>query len=178
MRAQVTARHVPVEGEELLVARWRPFAFWIARDYFLPGGSTDDVRQEALIGLLTGLRSFDPERGALQSFLHLAISRWLQQEVKTANRLKHRPLNDAVGTVALEDGEVEMFDMAPSLVASVEEQFEQREWVRAIVAAARTLTEVERDGLALVVNGGEYAHLPKRVDNAIARARQKLRAAA
>jgi RNA polymerase sporulation-specific sigma factor len=168
-----------VAGEAALVARWRPFALSVARDYFLPGASADDVRQEALIGLLSGLRSFDPELGALQSFLHLAITRRLQQEVTAANRLKHRPLNEALGgTVALEDGEAEMFDMAPSLAASVEEQFEQRERVRAIVAAARTLTPVEREGLALVVNGGEYAHLPKRVDNAIARARQKLRAAA
>ena len=172
-------RRLPVEGEALLVEQWRAFALWIARDYFIPGASHDDVRQEAMIGLLVGLRSFDPELGALRSFLHLAITRRLLDVIGTANRDKHRPLNQAVsGSVTTADGEVDIFDMLPAPGPSTEEQFEQQERVNAIIAAARKLTQLERESLLLALNGEAYGHLPKRVDNAIARARWKLRRAA
>lgn len=80
--------------------RFRPLAYAIARDYFLPGGDVDDVRQEAMIGVWKALRDYRPDGGkALPNFVALCVRRQLITAVKTATRVKHEALtfSDRIG---------------------------------------------------------------------------------
>ena len=175
-------RRRAVSGEAELVAEFAPIAYAIARDFYLLGGDADDLRQEALVGLVKGLRSFDPDRGVpLDRFLALTIRRQVLTAVTMARREKHRPLNEALRVVVLEREEVDAVDLAADEIGP-HETLVLREQVRALVAAMRTLSELERRSLAIAHRGEQYAYKDERrdksVENGIDRARRKLRAAA
>ena len=79
---------------EILIARYRRFARAKARGYFLIGGDSDDVEQEALIGLYKAVRDFRPDHQAsFRAFAELCIKRQIITAIKTATRHKHQPLN-------------------------------------------------------------------------------------
>lgn len=159
----------------------RPLARSIARDYFLPGAEPQDVEQEALIGLWEASRDFNGY-GTFKQFAAMVIRRRLQTCVKHANREKHKPLTGAARNSWAEDGEPRpILDTLPHLhqVADLAEDHEQ---IRAVLASiARDLTPIERQAVIGIASGLSYAEigLPfKQIDNALARARRKLRAAA
>lgn len=168
----------PVEGEAELVVEWSTYALAAGAGFFIAGASAEDVRQECLIGLLIGLRTFDPARGKLGTFLWMCVRRHLMDCVTAATRVKQQALNDAAREAVDEDGKiVSILDLLPDSSPSAHEQFEARERLGRIVAAVPTLSPTEASGLALVLNGTPY-YKHKPTDNAIQRARRKLRAAA
>lgn len=145
------------------MTRYVPLAYSIAADHYIPGTDYQDVRQEALIGLLKAARSYDPSKGGFPAFARLCISRRIWQEIKNARRGKQQPLTNA-----------ERDWDAPDI--DLEERVEQRARLRRILASLGTLSELERRAVANYLNGDEYAQ-DKALDNALQRARGKLRAA-
>src|SRR5262245_56716415 len=139
-----------------LWTRNRGLARSIAHQYFIPGADRDDVQQEALIGLWEAARLWDKERGAsFATFASLVIHRRLHTCLKAANRRKHRFLTDAsrdldLGTVEEPGGQLAL-----------------------ILEALPSLSELERQSLADSLNGVPIRS--KRYDNALQRARRKLR---
>src|SRR5688572_32786745 len=82
---------------EVLIDRYRRFARAKSRGYFLVGGDSDDIEQEALIGLYKAARDFRPEHQAsFRAFAELCITRQIITAIKTATRQKHQPLNQYV----------------------------------------------------------------------------------
>lgn len=82
---------------EALVSRFRPHAVTLARRLFLQGAEVDDLTQEGMLGLWTGIRDFDPSRGArFAPFAELCIHRRIVSAIRAANRRKHFPINGAV----------------------------------------------------------------------------------
>lgn len=157
----------------------RSMALAVAANYFIPGADRDDVRQEAMVGLLLAARTYDGST-PFASFAAMVVHRWLQTCVKAAHRDKHRPVLEAwrVGW----DPET---DVAFPIVELLEDPVtdEQRATVRAelgaLVKAFRRLSPLERRALLAVVND-EHPHrggVDKQVDNAACRARRKLRRA-
>jgi RNA polymerase sigma factor (sigma-70 family) len=173
-------RKVPRLGEAELLIRYRLIAYRVAREFFIPGSDRDDVEQEAMLGLLCGIRTYDPGRGPLVPHLNAAARQWMRSAIKQANRVKHRPLQSAVREGFAGDGE--LVAIADLIVdPRVGGELEARESLRQILAALPSLSPAEREALAFALNGGSYTHdglKDKRVDNALQRARQKLRAAA
>lgn len=132
----------------------------IAGRYYIPGSDQDDVHQEAMIALWIASETWDQRRGPFRPFAALVIRRHLIDAVKTACREKHRYL-----TLAVRD---------PLSV----EAADQREHVDLgpLVEAIKVLSPLERDCLIrVVINGEPYSIGGKRVDNAVQRARLKLR---
>lgn len=157
-----------------------------AGDFFLPGQDADDVLQEARVGLLRAIQTYDPERGftTFRNFARFAIRRQLVTALKGAQRLKHRPLTDSARSGLNADGELApIIDLLPSS-ASTLEQIEKRAEIAEIAWKIRTqLTRVEAHCLILFANGLSYEEIErfaslastKAVDQAITRARWKLR---
>jgi RNA polymerase sporulation-specific sigma factor len=65
--------------------------------YFLAGGDKDDLIQEGMIGLFRAIMDYDNEAEAsFRTFAELCISRQMITAVRTADRLKHSPLNTSL----------------------------------------------------------------------------------
>ena len=172
---------------EELVRRWTPFAYAIADQFFAPGCEQADLRQEALIGLVKGLRTHDAARASLKTFLGLTIRAEVLTAVKAAQRFKHGPLNDALRVVRLDDGEEVAAVEAVSDGRDALDTLIVRHEARAVVEAFAKLTDLERHWLLRAINHPQDPDLGyaskrngrnKSAENAVDRARAKLRRAA
>lgn len=162
----------PLEVEGL-VRRYRPLARSVSRLYFAAGYDSDDLEQEALVALLLAARRFDASCGiTFAGFARTLIQRRLVDVVKYSRRVRRlRP-----GIVGEWDD-----DRVASPAPGPQELVEQRETFAALAAAVRALTDLEREALGSVVAGVPYKRtglVAKQVDNAVQRARRKLKAAA
>ena len=170
-----------------LIHRYRRFALYTVRDYFLPGGTSEDLEQEALIGLFIAIRDFRPDKGIpFGGFADICIRRHVMTTVKNATRLKHRPLN---GSVSLDQpgamGEptahcrarpsAAAHDDPATLIISAETIESVRDQL------TQELTDLEKDVLVLITDGKSYSTTAKvldrhvkAIDNALQRARKKV----
>ena len=84
-------------AEEALVLRYNRLVRMCARPYFLAGGDSEDLIQEGMVGLLTAIREYDPDKSvAFRSYAEVCIKNRLLSAIKAAARGKHTPLNNSV----------------------------------------------------------------------------------
>jgi RNA polymerase sporulation-specific sigma factor len=177
-----------VESLDLLLARYRRFARAKARGYFLAGGDTDDIEQEAMIGLFKAIRDFRHGQSSFRAFAELCVTRQIMTAIKGACRQKHQPLNRYVslwGLRVIDDPSErlveELFDQRvpdpADEVVSLEGQADMR------AALATMLSRLEVDVLRLHLDGCSYQEISDRlgrhtkaVDNALQRIKRKLEA--
>ena len=120
-----------------LYTRHLGIALGIARDYYLPGGDADDVRQEARIALWEATGVWDPERGSFPAFVRLVVHRRIQDAIKNASRKKRMIVTDALR----EYEDIGRLD-----------PLEQRDALRDLTRRCAELNEAERVTLARIVN--------------------------
>ena len=85
------------QAETELVHRYGWLVRACARPLFLAGGDSEDLIQEGFLGLLTAIRSFQPERdAAFRTFAEICIRSRLHTAVREAQGGKHAPLNHSV----------------------------------------------------------------------------------
>jgi RNA polymerase sporulation-specific sigma factor len=177
-----------LESLDLLLARYRRLARAKARGYFLAGGDTDDIEQEAMIGLFKAIRDFRHGQSSFRAFAELCVTRQIMTAIKGACRQKHQPLNRYVslwGLRVLDDPSErlveELFDQRvpdpADEVVSLEGQADMR------AALATMLSGLEVDVLRLHLDGCSYQEISDRlgrhtkaVDNALQRIKRKLEA--
>jgi RNA polymerase sporulation-specific sigma factor len=170
-------------AEAELARRYDRLATGIACEFYLPGGDEDDVRQEARVGLLRAIRMFNTDRGIpFAAYARFAITRQLITALKAAQRGKHAPLTDSARITAnAETGEtVALIEELPDLDSDPADVYARTERLALIVAAFRQLTPLEQRWLRAVA-AGDSVHAGeknKQADNAVQRARLKLRRAA
>ncbi len=172
-------------AEEMLAARYSRLVRICARPYFLAGGDSEDLIQEGMIGLLSAIRGFQPEREVVfRTYAEVCIRNRLYSAVKSAARGKHDPLNQSVSmdsSLCKED--IKGFSYAASPVPGTdpEDMLINREDRRAQMdALVERLSDFEKTILGLYLDGlscGEIARrvgkAPKSVDNAVQRIRRK-----
>jgi RNA polymerase sporulation-specific sigma factor len=178
-----------LDALDLLLARYRRFARAKARGYFLAGGDTDDLEQEALIGLFKAIRDFRPGQASFRAFAELCITRQIMTAIKTACRQKHQPLNRYVslwGLGAVDDpGERQVEELFEQRVPDPADEVVSLEGQAALgTALAALLSGLEVDVLRLHLDGCSYQEISDRlgrhvkaVDNALQRVKRKLEAA-
>ena len=161
------------EAEEELVKRYLRPVRVCARPYFLAGGDSEDLIQEAMFGLLKAIREFDPGRDArFKTFAEVCIRNRIRSAVTNAARSKHAPLNDSVPF------ESPMLGVG----ASPEEQYISREEESELLTCLeQRLSPLEHRVLDLFLLGLSYREISeqvgrpiKSVDNAIQRIRRKV----
>ena len=173
---------------ETLIDRYRRFARAKGRGYFLIGGDSDDIEQEALIGLYKAARDFRPEHQAsFRAFAELCITRQIITAIKTATRQKHQPLNQYVsisgvrgsddpGERSVEDLLIRHYGPDPA------DRVVSDERLGALRASMQELlSALEVDVLRLYVEGKSYQEIGdhlgrhvKSIDNALQRIKRKL----
>lgn len=161
------------EAEEELVKRYLRPVRVCARPYFLAGGDSEDLIQEAMFCLLKAIREFDPSRDArFKTFAEVCIRNRIRSAVTNAARSKHAPLNDSVPF------ESPMLGVG----ASPEEQYISREEETELLACLeQRLSPLEHQVLELFLLGLSYQEISeqmgrsiKSVDNAVQRIRRKV----
>lgn len=94
---------------ETLLYRYKDKVRGVSRGFFLVGGDGEDLVQEGMIGLYKAIRDYSSDRCAsFKTYASICIKGQIQDAIKTANRKKHKFLNDAVSLyskICDEDGD-------------------------------------------------------------------------
>ncbi|MBE7082154.1 MAG: sigma-70 family RNA polymerase sigma factor [Clostridiales bacterium] len=175
---------------DFLLYKYKSLASKIARSYFLIGAESEDMLQEAMLGLYTACRTFVKGMSAFKSFATLCITRAVQSAVKSANRQKNKPLNDyltlnnqgAVIFDANEDQDEDLVIYIPSNTLDPEKALlkeEEKQEINNMIN--ENLSNKEKKVFQLYLQGLSYSEIAeklgettKSVDNAISRTKKKL----
>ncbi len=145
----------------------------VAHQYFAPGLETQDLVQEARIGVWKAQRSFDPSRGDWELFARLAAKRNVITAVRAATRDKHAVLSHAVSyDEPTSNGDDTLADRLPA-PTDIAREYEQRERVRGLFGK---LSGLEADVVRHRLAGDALQVDGKAIDNALQRARRKAQA--
>lgn len=169
------------EAEERLIARFSLLVRICSRSYFLIGGETEDLVQEGMLGLLSALRTYKPDRAVpLSSYAEYCIRRRMLDAVKASNRKKNLPLNSSVSL------EFPVFENGLSSSAgspkNPEDLIIERERAEEILRNLKSvlsryeagILELYLEGLSCSEIAAHFCKPAKSVDNAIQRIRKKL----
>lgn len=176
------------DAADFLVNKYKNLVRMHARPYFLVGADSDDLIQEAMIGLYKAIRDYNPDKGVVfMAFASLCIDRQIITAVTAYNRQKNSPLNTYISldTPVTDDSGDEA---VLSEVISSEDELNPEEIFIAgeqtkqfLMKLTSNLSKLERQIFELYIEGFSYAEIAseldkttKTVDNAIQRIRNKI----
>ncbi len=164
-------------AEEQLIAKYAVLVRACSRPYFLAGGDSEDLIQEGMLGLLSAVRRFEPDRDvSFRTYAERCIRSRLYTAIKSAARRKHGPLNDSV---SLESPQFDELTLQQSLrdpeeLVIIQELTDE-------LKSSPYLSKLEREVLSLYLSGLSCSDIAlragrsaKSVDNAVQRIRKKL----
>lgn len=173
------------EAEERLAVRYSRLVRSCARPYFLAGGDSEDLIQEGMIGLLSAIRGFRPEKEAqFRTYAEVCVRNRVRSAVKAAARGKHSLLNRSLSfdSPLFDDvSDAYPYGAQASPMSDPEDLLISREdWQARRKALEEKLSGFEKSVLALYLDGfscGEIAQqvgrTSKSVENAVQRIRRK-----
>ena len=170
----------PVAEEELVI-RYSRLVRACARPYFLTGGDREDLIQEGMLGLLSAVRHFDPEKSVrFNTFAEYCIRRRIFDAIKASQRDKSIPLNTYVSLESPRFDEI--YSPSASNLRDPEELIIANERVEEIKKYLEgSLSGFEKSILDMYLDGMSYSEMAevvgkptKSVDNAVQRIRKKL----
>ena len=164
-------------SEEELVAEYSRLVRKCARPYFLAGGDGEDLIQEGMLGLLSAIRGFDPDRGVpFEGYAELCIRRRIYSALRRLSANK-----ELTGFISLESQSPD--DISERIpVLGPEELVIARERALEITGRLKDgLSKFESAVINLYLDGCSYGEMSralgrnyKSVDNAVQRIRRKL----
>ena len=160
-----------VGGEETKLQKWLPLVRSRANAFREKGVEADDLVQEGLIGLLSAIRSYDESRGAsFETFAYVCITNRMKSAVSLA--VKRTEM------VSLDENQESPDIKADPQEIVLSDDVAER-WLE---AAVKKLSVLEAKVLRLYLSGHSYRQIAgavnaseKTVDNALCRAKNKLR---
>lgn len=172
---------------EYLINTYKNIVRLRARKFFLIGGDYEDLIQEGTIGLFKAIRDYNPAKNtSFTTFAELCIRRQLYTAIKSANRKKHLLLNDSLSIdfpVEENDNKNLSDTYADQSIMSPDEIMESEEKLNEINKIIDTLlSPLEKTVIEMYLDGKNYREIAKiinkedkSVDNALNRAKNKLR---
>ena len=167
--------------EEALVSEYAKLVRACARPYFLAGGDSEDLIQEGMLGLLSAIRTFDPDKGAkFSTYAEFCVRRRIYSAIKSAAGNKHSPLNSYI---SFESSQLDETAAQNAYFLRVPEDFviarEHAGEVEKLLYGS--LSRFESGVLELYLEGMSYKDMAirleksdKSIDNAVQRIRKKL----
>lgn len=160
-------------AEEVLVLRYNRLVRVCSRPFFLAGGDSEDLIQEAMFGLLKAIREFDPSRDVtFHTFAEVCIRNRIRSAISSAGSDRHSPLNNSVP-----------MELSPQELSAGPEDslIHQEEGAERLQKLKDRLSPLERKILSLYLTGLSYYEIgqqlgktAKSVDNAVQRIRRKV----
>jgi RNA polymerase sporulation-specific sigma factor len=176
------------EATEHLLHKYRGLVESKARTFFLAGAERDDVVQEGMIGLFKAIRDFRAEKMvAFRHFAETCVTRQIITATKTATRKKHRVLSTSLSLDApTDEAGSDVFEgggARTTAISSPEQIVLGRDVAREIDERMRSsLSHLECIALSAYVVGRSYHEIaqklqmsPKQIDNALQRAKRKMK---
>lgn len=165
----MTVLQLAKQGDELaieeIINEFRPMLKALCRQYFLTGMDSDDLMQEAMLGLIQAINMFDANKNDnFKSFARLCAQSKLLSAYKRQNRQKCLLLNSAIGIDS--EGALINGDDSGLIVAVSEQDFVadimQRETSRDRAEVIRSLLEpVDYQILQKYLLGYKYDEIAK-----------------
>lgn len=165
---------------DVLIGRYDVYAWRLCGGYRAAGMERDDLFQEAHIGLLKAVRSYDPSaQTPFFGFALLCMKRQLISAVRRQNAQKNLPLNQSLPfeeeVLAFNDWQIQ----GPENTVILQEEARQRR-----KQAIMLLSPLEKETLGLYLQSFTYKEMAKKlkcpekkVDNTLQRIRRKLKTA-
>lgn len=165
------------QAEAMLIKKYIPLVRNRASYFFGPALEQDDLMQEGLIGLLKAIHSFDIKKeSCFASYAQRCVTGRLMNAVRRSLSGKHKPLSNYL---PLPDITADLSDTAGDPAAYLIKA-EEAEELRCKIETLLSL--FEQDALKMYLSGHSYQHISMRlncstkaVDNALQRARRKLK---
>jgi len=159
----------------------------VCRKFYLVGGSSDDLFQEGMIGLVEAAKTFDKSKSqddgeeGFKRYAMVCIKRQIIDAIKHANTKKNMPLNTSISLIQSNDEDKEYEVLEAAKVKDPEEVYiekeKQQERIESLLVG---LSEFEKKVLNLYLQGmlaGEIARelgeSPRSITNTIQRIKQK-----
>jgi RNA polymerase sigma factor (sigma-70 family) len=191
------AQHGDLGAQEELVRGYEPLVQRVVWKLRLPPGcDREDLAQEARVGLLAAIRAWRPDRGPFPAFADRCVSNQALLALKATAARKHQILSLAASLDAPQDHGASSSDNrpVPALLDTLAARRDTRtdpearllvqEQIASVLRALPSLTDSERAGLAMALNGHSPTRLaptlagsPHAASQAAHRARRKLAAA-
>jgi len=171
-----------------LVENYASLIRGICRRFYLVGGTSDDLYQEGMIGLLEAAKHFDETKGTIgddtfRKFATTCIKRQILDAIKHANTKKNQPLNNSVPMVRKneEDEEFEIAELGVAL--DPEEMFLTKEkQEERLKILSEKLSLYEQTVLGLYLEGlntksiaKQLGKTPRSITNTIQRIKNKVK---
>jgi RNA polymerase sporulation-specific sigma factor len=179
-------------AESLMIERYEWLVRRAASGFFLPNGEASDVTQVARIGLYDAIHCWDPTRRVrFRHFAAMVIRREIMMVVSASRTRNQNFVNTAFSLeeTCAPQRTAHQLSLAELLAAPVRDANDPvevtlgRERLRLILRGLPALSKHERGSLTMTLNGQsqqeisrELASNPKSINNALQRARRKLRA--
>lgn len=168
---------IQTAGEHRLLERYLPLVRSRANAFRQKGIETDDLVQEGVIGLLYAIRAYDHRLGAsFETFAYVCITNRLRTVVASASRKLETVSLDSASPVT-DNLWNTLQEEDPQEIVISREQFDQ--WLQRVDAC---LSGFEHQVIRYYLGGYSYHEMArllesttKAVDNALQRARRKLR---
>ena len=182
-------QHGDNEAGNELSLRYRPLIKKCTRPYFLVGGDEEDLIQEGMMGLVTSMQTYSPDRQCtFKSYAELCIKRRILSAIKAANRFKHMPLNYrlSLDEIYSDDEEPNVIIADARYALTPEQQIIREEEMQSLRTLSKSLlSSLENKVLELYLEGLSYEEIAKgigkpvkSVDSALQRIKKKLADAA
>lgn len=182
-------QHGDNEAGNELSLRYRPLIKKCTRPYFLVGGDEEDLIQEGMMGLVTSMQTYSPNRQCtFKSYAELCIKRRILSAIKAANRFKHMPLNYrlSLDEIYSDDEEPNAIIADARYTLTPEQQIIREEEIQSLRTLSKSLlSSLENKVLELYLEGLSYEEIAKgigkpvkSVDSALQRIKKKLADAA
>lgn len=178
------AQQGDTDAIEYLLKKYKRIVLSCVESYYLPWAEKEDLIQEGMVALYNAIKGFN-YRYPFPSFAKTCVIRKLYSVIRLQNSLKHKLLTNAVclNKPVYDNGNRTLFDTMPGKNADpcdLISEIDERKWI--VNQARKNLTELEKQVLKLYLNGLSYRDIadtlnlkPKTVDNALQRAKRKLR---
>jgi len=177
------------EATIYLFRKYHPVISSIASNYFFMGSDREDVLQEGMFGFYKAIRDYDYNKSIIfGQFARLCISRQIMATAKKASGPKHMPLNYYVSLdkdiYEEEEGTKTMMDIISDTNLNEPDQeviyYELSKDLKKVIE--EKLSSFERNVVLLHIGSESYEKIAevlecevKSVDNALQRARKKIR---
>lgn len=167
-----------LEAQEALILRYAWIARSKARNYFIEGGTRDDLAQEGMIGIWKAIRDFDVEKNDnFAAFAKMCVTSQIKDALRTHNRNKHKPLNDALSLTVVDN------NPAPEYVADPVGNYIEKEGMDSFYEKLNALcSEQQLTVLRYYFEGYSYSEIAvltdlpvKKVDNILLAIKTKIK---
>ncbi|MCR5654204.1 MAG: sigma-70 family RNA polymerase sigma factor [Lachnospiraceae bacterium] len=182
------------ENEEMVAevfGRFKGLVRSRATSLYLEGGDRDDLIQEGMIGLFEAVKKYTPGKEAkFSTFATLCVNRKMWSAIEKHTGLKHSMLNEYVslsreayvhddegGGITREEQIENLRDINPEDQILSRERVNEIDWI-----IENKLSDMEKKAMKMFIRGLNYVEIaeilevsPKTVDNALNRAKNKLK---